>query len=79
MKNLHLETLSYNMSISLSVKAFLFLESLDFLGVVQPALKEAGASEINYDGHFGPHVFFTVENENDAKKVLTVLEKLLTL
>ena len=68
---------SYNCQVKLTVEQFLKLEQLDFLGVVQPALEAQGADDIEYDGHFGPFVFFTVQNEREAQDVAGELGSLL--
>ena len=41
------------------------------------SLEEAGASNINFNGHFGSNIFFNVEKLEDADKVRQLLQKLL--
>lgn len=65
--------------ISVSVEQFIELEKLDSLEVVFPALEKAGAVKgtIEYSGHFGPNVFFDIENGKDPQQVARALSALI--
>ncbi len=70
------EVTQISVCIPLSVEQFLRLEKDDpefFLDVVNPTLGKLGASNIEYNGHFGPNVFLSVEDES---KLPPILEKI---
>jgi hypothetical protein len=69
---LSLDVESVNYSIELSIEQFEKLEGVDFLDIVLPRMKKAGAGDVEYNGHFGPNVFFT-SSEDDAPAVLSVV------
>lgn len=51
--------------VRLTVAQFKRLDRLDFLLFVQPELIKAGAhpGSIEYNGHFGRHIFFNTAND----------------
>lgn len=51
------------------------LEKLDFLDVVNPALVKAGVlnGTVEYAGHFGSNIFYTVDVEADQAAIVQVL------
>jgi RNA binding exosome subunit len=67
----------YQCYIELSINQFKKLDKIDYLDVVMPALEKLGASDIEYNGHFGAAIFFNTENLEDAQKVTDKIEELL--
>lgn len=37
-----------------------------------------GVSDTNYDGHFGPHIFFTLDRENDNRDTRNLVDSTIT-
>jgi hypothetical protein len=72
---MEIETSSYNMTVTMTVEEFTRFSAHDF-SKAEAKLLALGASEIDYDDHFGPHVFFTVEKEEQGRKVMEALRKL---
>jgi len=71
------EILSINYCIELPAEDFLaFWKKLDYTDEVGPAMHEAGAMNIEYDGHFGPNIFFTSE-ATEVDSIVEVVKKLL--
>lgn len=66
-------------AIDLSNDEMLKLLKLDYLDQVCPPLEKLGADDIDYDGHFGPCIFFRLgeSNKKNLKKIIKVVEKLL--
>jgi RNA binding exosome subunit len=77
MSKLKFEVTGYQCNIELSIEQFRKLESIDYLDVVMPTLKKFGASNIEYNGHFGAAIFFTTDNLKDAQKVTEKIEEML--
>lgn len=71
-----LEICNINYCIPLTLEQFEKLSKLSYLDDVYPAMRDAGASTIDYDGHFGPNIFFNAE-KSDAKNILAVVKELL--
>lgn len=59
----------YNICVELTDEEWKALDSMDYLGEVQTPLENAGATKIEYNGHFGRNVFFTVASTTDARAV----------
>lgn len=78
-EGLRAQITQYGCCITLSVEQFLELEKLDSLDVVFPALQQAGAvrDTIEYNGHFGPVVFFEIEADKNPQQVAAALTELL--
>lgn len=55
------------------------LEKLDFLDVVNPALVKVGVlnGTVEYDGHFGSNIFYTVDADADQSAIVQVLTDLI--
>jgi RNA binding exosome subunit len=68
---------AYQCRIELTKKQFDKLESIDYLDVVMPKLEKLGASEIEYNGHFGEAIFFITDTLEEAQKVTEEIEKML--
>lgn len=49
---------SSNYNVELGITLFNKLESIDFFDIVNPSLEKAGASDIEYNGHFGDYIYF---------------------
>jgi RNA binding exosome subunit len=77
MNNLKYNISGYQCHIELSIEQFKKLESIDYLDVVIPTLKKLGASDIEYNGHFGAAIFFYAENLEDAQKITEKIEEML--
>ena len=77
MSKLTFEINRYQCSVELSIEQFKKLDEIDYLEVVMPMLEKLGASNIEYDGHFGAAVFFTCEDMQSAQKVTQAIEDLL--
>lgn len=77
MSKLKYEVTGYNCCVELSIEQFKKLDKMDYLDFVMPALEKLGASDIEYNGHFGAAVFFHAENLDDAKKVTDKIEEML--
>lgn len=77
MSKLTFEINRYQCSVELSIEQFKKLDEIDYLEVVMPMLEKLGASNIEYDGHFGAAVFFTCEDIQSAQKVTQAIEELL--
>lgn len=77
MSKLNFEVSRYQCTVELTIEQFLQLEELDYLDYVMPELKKVGGYDIEYNGHFGPNVFFTCDNLEDAQKVTEVIESML--
>lgn len=73
-----LETCSINYAVKLTLKQFDKLESWNFdkQNKLITEMHDTGATSIDWNGHFGPHVFFT--HESDPQPTLQVLKKWLT-
>lgn len=71
------EIVSIKVCVPLTVEQFQHFEKFDFLNVVKPLMEAEGASEIEYNGHFGPNVFFTVERQFYISSVKRVIAELL--
>jgi len=73
-----LETCSINYAVKLTLKQFDKLESWNFdkQHRFMTEMHDVGATRIDWNGHFGPHVFFTCES--NPERVLEVLKKWLT-
>ena len=67
----------YNCSVDLTLSEFWKLESLDYLEVVCPALEKLGAIKIEYNGHFGPNVFYTAGSEAQCQAIAEEIKKLI--
>lgn len=52
------------------------LDELDYLSEVLPVLEKVGASDVEYDGHFGLNVYFTCSDEKEARAITDKLRKL---
>ena len=77
MSKLKYQVTGYQCQIELSINQFKKLDKMDYLDVVMPALEKLGASDIEYNGHFGAAVFFHVENLEDAQKVTEKIEEMI--
>jgi RNA binding exosome subunit len=77
MSKLKYQVTGYQCYIELSINQFKKLDKIDYLDVVMPALEKLGASDIEYNGHFGAAIFFNTENLEDAQKVTDKIEELL--
>lgn len=49
-----------------------------YLDVVMPRLQKRGAMDIEYNGHFGANIFFSVDTQEEIVGVIDELESLLT-
>lgn len=63
--------------IPLSPEQFDKLNAMDYLHYIEPRLKDAGAYDIRYDGHFGANLFLRVAAQGDIQRVKKALSKLL--
>lgn len=77
MSKLQYAVTGYQCCIELSMKQFKKLETIDYLDIVMPQLEKLGASNIEYNGHFGAAIFFNTENLEDAQKVTDKIEEML--
>lgn len=77
MSKLKYEVTGYQCCIELSIKQFEKLESIDYLDVVMPKLEKLGASDIEYDGHFGSYVYFHVHTQEEAQKVTEKIQEMI--
>ena len=77
MSRLTFEINRYQCSVELTIEQFKKLEEIDYLDVVMPRLEQLGASDIEYNGHFGAAVLFTCEDMQSAQKVTQAIEDLL--
>lgn len=77
MSKLTVEVTAYKCRIELSIEQFEKLEEIDYLDIVMPQLGKLGAYDIEYSGHFGAAIFFTVETMKEAKQVTKKIESML--
>lgn len=68
---------SVNVVVPIPMEDFKRLMTMDFIRVAD-RLIDAGASKINYEGFYGPNVFFTCD-QVDMARCCAALEKLLAL
>lgn len=78
----------YNICVTLSIQDFLLFDELagslckkrgeqEIDLIVYTELEKSGASNIDFDGHFGPHIFFTVDSLKLVDRVKNKIEKIL--
>lgn len=78
----------YKVCVTLSKMDFLLFDKLtDILwkkrndreddSIVFTELEKSGAYDIDFDGHFGPHIFFTSDSYYQIDRVKNKIEKLL--
>lgn len=77
MSKLQYEVTGYQCSVELSLVQFDKLEAIDYLDVVMPNLEKLGASNIEYNGHFGSAIFFTTNTLEEANQVTEKVEEML--
>jgi hypothetical protein len=73
------EIVSLQCRAALTLEQWDRLDALDYLTVVAPKLETAGAvrGSIEYNGHFGRNIFFTVDTREEGESVMEALETLL--
>lgn len=64
-----------NYCIPLTLAQFKKLDKKSYLDDVYPMLKDAGAENIEYSGHFGSNIFFTARPE-DTENILAAVKNL---
>jgi len=67
---------SYIISVELAIPDFKILDSIDYINIVEPALRELGAYDIDIDKMFGPFVAFTVDNTDMIEPIKEKIEQL---
>ncbi len=79
---------SYNVCVTISKEDFLLFDAIDdyfYLkknnrqddSIIYKELEKSGAYNINFDGHFGSHIFFTANSYYQIDRVKYKIEKLL--
>lgn len=76
METTGLSTLSSNYQYDLSLEHFKKFCKLDYF-LVKKQLEAVGATNIEYDGHFGASIFFSTETKKQARGVEMAIKKLL--
>lgn len=71
-----LEICNINYCIPLTMEQYNKLQKLSYLDDIYTPMRDFGASNVEYDGHFGQNIFFNAERK-DAKNILAVVEQLL--
>ena len=77
MSKLNYEITGYQCCIELSIKEFEQLEKIDYLDVVMPKLENLGATEIEYNGHFGSYIYFHVNTQEEAQQVTEKIQEMI--
>jgi hypothetical protein len=78
----------YNVCVILSKEDFLLFDAIDdyfYLkkndrqddSIIYKELEKSGAYDIEFNGHFGPHVFFTADSYYQIDRIKNKIEKLL--
>ena len=73
----YLKKIQTSYRIEVSVEEALKLFYLEPVSLEASLKKIKGISQVEYDGHFGPYVYLTLDEENDTPKTHALICKLI--